>query len=239
MTNLLTLFFGASVILCSIYQLFNGLKARNTFSLSLSSSILVLIISKAITLYWKVDLGSNQQFLILFPMGILCVIKTFRDIELHPNLARLLLSFFFIATSFQLPNIKKTEGIEELLREKSTLVREDPQTLNIFFSPQSPFYEEVALVYGLRASFNNTLIFTIPILSSQYEKIRTFKDKFKNVNIISLDVGEEKVAAEVLEVFLARDFKFSTVDYKRFELKKSPFHLAKGLPLKTSIYTKK
>jgi hypothetical protein len=154
-------------------------------------------------------------------------------------MARVLISFFFLASSMQLVNIKKEEGIEELLREKSTLVKEDPQTLNIFFSPRSPFYEEVALVYGLRASFNNTLIFTIPILSNQYEKIRNFKDKFKNVNIISLELGEEKVAAGVLEAFLAKDFRFITVNYKRFELRQSPFHPVKNLPLRTAIYTRK
>ena len=127
----------------------------------------------------------------------------------------------------------------QVLKNKTNFLSADRRVLNIFFHPDNAFMEELALGYANNTGVTNTMIFSVPILTNQFERIEEFKNSYSYVNVIYVDLGEEKVAAGTLEAYLAKDYRFHKVDYKRLSFKEHILQEETPFAYKITLFKKK
>lgn len=225
--------------LCCIYQLAKGFKDKDLSALALSISFASLLGIKLAAIAMNRDFGSNYQYITLFPLSILLILKSLSDLQIHLFLRCGFVSAFFLFTLPAAINVNDGQLALKVLQEKASFLNTDKRVLNILFHADEPFIEEIAQANVHNLGIQNTMLFSVPILTDQFKRVSSLKGKYQYINLVNVELGEEKTAAETLEVYLSKNYEFKKMDFKGLFFKENIFQSQKQVSYKNTLFERK
>ncbi len=228
--NLIFFIYLITSILSGFYLLYKALKKKGGVDLLLSLSYLLPLLAFTIAASMEKRLGHPTQYLYLFPLSMIVLIKGAKDLQVSKKIVLPLFLLFSLLGLNSYMNLYPRFIQYYVIKEKSKFIVKDPLTLNVFFILSHPFHKEVALFYGGVHNNIKTSILDIPVGPREMSAFVGRYNNFKRINLIFLenDSVEERLSKEIITV-ISNAFVIKDLKYSNFEGKDHLF--LKGTPL--------